>query len=506
MLASKPISLPKIAWIAAAIAFVVHLIGNPHYGFFRDELYFIICGFHPAWGYVDQPPVVPLLAAGSQVFGHSLFLLRALPALFAAGSVFVTCLLVAELGGSAFAMATAAMLVFFAPVLMSFGMKVSTDMPGLVLWPLIALVILRIVRGADPRSWLIVGALLGLACQSKYSVIFFAVALLIGLLVVPQRSILFSKWFAYGIFIAIAIELPNALWQYHYGFPMWQLLEAGQHGKNVIVGPALYLVQELLITNIFFTPLLIAGIVALIRNRDARFLGIAYLALIAIMIVMHGKHYYPANVYPIVFAAGAVALESWTTRIAWLRPAAMVAIILAGLVFTPFALPVLSESNLAAYQFGIANALHLSKGTLATEHGKASQIGQDFADMHGWQALTKIVERAYEILPPNEKSQAVIAASNYGEASAIEFFGHDLPPVISGHNNFWLWGTHGATGNVVIDINGDCGGGKMFRTSQLMTRFRAEWITPEEDGIPIMLCTGIKVPLDSVWPQLKNYN
>ncbi len=493
-------------WISAALVLFIHALGNAHYGYFRDELYFIICGFHPAWGYVDQPPIVPLLAAGTQVFGHSLVLLRALPALFAAGSVFVTCLLVAELGGSTFAMATAALLVFFAPVLMSFGMKVSTDMPGLVLWPLIALLLLRIVRGADPRNWLIVGALLGLACESKYSVIFFAVALLIGLLVVPQRSILLSKWFVLGMLIAVAIVLPNALWQYHYGFPMWQLLEAGQHGKNVIASPALYLVQEILITNIFFAPLLIAGIVALIRNRDARFLGIAYLALIAIMIVLHGKHYYPANIYPIVFAAGAVALASWTTRIAWLRPVALAAISLAGLMFTPFVLPVLSEPNLAAYQSSIANALHLGKGTLATEHGKTAQIGQDFADMHGWRRLATVVERAYAILPPSEKSQAVIAASNYGEASAIAFFSHDLPPVISGHNNFWLWGTHGATGNVVIDVNGDCGGGKIFRTSQLMTRFRAEWITPEEDGIPIMLCTGIKVPLNSIWPKLKNYN
>src|SRR5580700_3775237 len=113
----------RVAWIAAAVIFGIHAACNPHYGFFRDELYFIMCGFHPAFGYVDQPPLTPLLAAGSQLFGHSLFLLRAVPALFAAAGAYVTCLLVIELGGGAFGQILAAIAFFFANVLMSFGMK-----------------------------------------------------------------------------------------------------------------------------------------------------------------------------------------------------------------------------------------------------------------------------------------------------------------------------------------------------------------------------------------------
>src|SRR5580658_9218110 len=124
----KRVRLDRTATIAALATFVLHLVANPHYGFFRDELYFIICGFHPAWGYVDQPPLVPLLAAGSQLFGHSLFALRALPAAFAAGGVYVTCLLVAELGGGTFAAVLASLAFVAAPVLLSFGQKVGPDM------------------------------------------------------------------------------------------------------------------------------------------------------------------------------------------------------------------------------------------------------------------------------------------------------------------------------------------------------------------------------------------
>ncbi|HEY6450215.1 MAG TPA: glycosyltransferase family 39 protein [Candidatus Cybelea sp.] len=138
----------RVAAIAALVTLVLHLGANPHYGFFRDELYFIICGFHPVWGYVDQPPVVPLLAAGSQLFGHSLFALRAVAAIFAAAGAYVTCLLAFELGGGAFAAALATIAYLAAGVLESFGAKVGPDMVGLWLSPLAALYALRIIKRA----------------------------------------------------------------------------------------------------------------------------------------------------------------------------------------------------------------------------------------------------------------------------------------------------------------------------------------------------------------------
>ncbi len=140
-----------IPWVAAAVVFAVHLAGNPHYGFFRDELYFIICGFHPQFGYVDQPPLVPLLSALTQLGGHSLFLLRAVPAVFAAAGVYTTCLLVTEYGGGAFAQILASLVFLFTGVLMSFGMKVSTDTVGLWTWPLLALLVVRLSKGADQQ-------------------------------------------------------------------------------------------------------------------------------------------------------------------------------------------------------------------------------------------------------------------------------------------------------------------------------------------------------------------
>jgi hypothetical protein len=495
----------SIPLIAAVATFVIHAVSNPHYGFFRDELYFIICGRHPAWGYVDQPPVAPLLAAASQLFGDSLFLLRLVPALFAAAGVFVTCALAVELGGGAFAQMLAAIVALSTPVLMSFGMKVSPDTIGLWLWPLAALFVLRIVKGESQRLWLAVGAVFGIGLQSKYSVAYFIVALLVGLLLTPQRRVMWSKWFAGGVALAVVIALPNFLWQAAHGFPMLELLRNGLNGKNVIVGPAEFIGQQFLITNPFLSLVWLVGLVWLLLRPAARFLGLTYVALMAAMIASHAKHYYPADVYPILIAGGGVAIEEWTARLKALRPLVATVALVAGLVFVPFALPILSEPGFIAYSDALSHALHVSEESTKTEHQQLGALPQDWADMHGWPEFAQTVARVYDSLPPADRADAVAFAQNYGEAAAIEFF-EPRVPVVSGHNQYWLWGPRGHDGNVVIDIDGDCGAKKhLFRSAEKAATFTAPYIMPYEDHMPLMVCRGIREPLSTLWPGLKHY-
>jgi 4-amino-4-deoxy-L-arabinose transferase-like glycosyltransferase len=493
--------------IAALVTLAIHLAANPHYGFFRDELYFIVCGFHPAWGYVDQPPIAPLLAAGSQLFGHSLFALRAIPAIFAAAGAYVTCLLAIELGGGVFAQVLAALAFLAAGVLESFGAKVGPDMVGLWLWPLAALYVLRIVKGADARWWLAAGAAVGVALESKYSVLFFAVAMIAGLALTPQRRVLASRWFLAGAAVAAAIALPNLLWQALHGFPMWELLRNGASGKNLVASPLLFLFQQLLLINLFASPIWIVGLIWLLGNATSRFLGYAYVVLIAMMIALHAKHYYPADVYPIVMAAGGVAIESWI-RMPLLRGAIAAIVVAAGLFFAPFSLPVLSEPSMVSYAAFVGNVLHVKRSALQTERFRTSVLPEDWADMHGWPELAATVARIYYALPPAQRTQAAIVASNYGEAAAIDFMGaqYHLPPALSRHNNYWLWGTHGYSGNVIIDVNGDCGAAEhLFATARLAARSNPPWVISYEQNIPIMVCTGIREPLAEIWPKLRLY-
>jgi 4-amino-4-deoxy-L-arabinose transferase-like glycosyltransferase len=495
-----------IPLFAAVTAFVIHLLANPHYGFFRDELYFIICGFHPAWGYVDQPPVVPLLAAATQLGGHSLILLRAVPALFAAAGVYVTCRLVVALGGGAFAQVFAAVVVLFSGVLASFGGKVGPDEVGLWTWPLIALLVVRIAKGADPRWWLAVGAAAGLSLESKYSALFFLSALLAALLLMPARRLLAGRWFAAGCGVAILIALPNFLWQWQNGLPMLELLKNGQNGKNVVAGPLLFLVQQVLITTPFLAPVWIVGLIWLLRSPQFRFLGFAYLILIAEMIVLHGKHYYPADVYPIVIAAGALPFEAWTRARRPARAALLAYALAAGLVFVPFSLPVLSEDAYVAYQAKVMAALHMPKEVLATERGReASALPGDWADMHGWPELAAAVQRVYDSLPPRDRARAVVLADNYGTAAAIEFFTPSVP-VISTHNQYWLWGTHGNGGNLLVQVGGTCfARTHRYASRTVVTRFSSRWGIAYEQDLPIAICRATGDPLKQLWPEYKNY-
>jgi 4-amino-4-deoxy-L-arabinose transferase-like glycosyltransferase len=504
----RPRLIRNIPLAAGIGTLLLHLVANPHYGFFRDELYFVICGFRPAWGYVDQPPVVPLLAAGSQLFGHSLFLLRAIPALFAGASVYVTCLLVLELGGGAFAEFFAALVAVLTPVLMDFGTKLTTDVVGLFLWPLAALYVLRILKGADPRWWLAAGATIGVAIESKYSVIFFAAAMLAALALVPQRRALATPWFAAGMLLAVAVALPNFLWQAAHGYPMWTMLRDADEFKNVALSPLQYVVSQVLVTHPLLAPVWLIGLIWLLRGGQTRFLGIAYCALIVQMIALHGKYYYPGNVYPVLIAAGAVSIEAWTSRATIWRPALSTYAVLAGLILVPLLMPVLPERAMTAYDAVAQSMLPQEVELARTDRSQIGNLPPDWADMHGWHELAATVARVYYAMPPIERSQAAIFASNYGEAAAIDFYGREygLPPVLSGHNQYWLWGTRGYTGNVVIDVHGQCKRGEhLFREGRIVTHFSNPWGRPFENGFPISICSGITAPLADVWPKLRAY-
>jgi hypothetical protein len=492
--------------VAAVLVFLAHLVGNPHYGFFRDELYFVICGLHPAFGYVDQPPVIPLLSAATQVFGHSLVLLRAVPALFAAGAVYTTCLLVEEFGGAAYAQILASLVFFFCTVLLSFGMKVSTDTVGLLTWPLMALLVVRLTKGADPRLWLSFGVIAGITLESKYSVLFFLVALVAGLALVPERRVLFNRWFAAGTAVALLIALPNFIWQWQHGFPMVELLKNGQNGKNIVVGPLAYLGQEIIITGIFLSVVWMIGLFELLRTSGQRFLGFAYILLIAEMIAFHGKHYYPAAIYPILIAAGSVAIEGWTRTNRMAQSVIAFAVTVAGIALVPFALPVLPESTFVSYSTALGDALHIPRSATATEGNReTSTLPGDWADMHGWPELAAAVTKIYDGLPPSDRAQAVVFAGNYGEASAVAFFSPSVP-VISEHNQYWIWGTRGYSGNVLIQIGGSCfKSDGYFASRTLATTFTDPWAIDYETNLPIWVCRGIKKPLSAIWPSIRTY-
>jgi hypothetical protein len=361
----------------------------------------------------------------------------------------------------------------------------------------------RIARGADTRLWLLFGFLTAFAFWAKYSVAFFAVALVIGVFIAPQRSTLRTPWFAAGVALCALLIAPNVWWQWHYHFPMLQLLH-NDYDKFMLRWPPFPL-QQVMVMSPLLSIVWLIGLGWFLANARTRFLGYAYIALIAMMWAGDAKAYYPAPVYPLLVAAGAVPIERWTgVRYAW-RTAIVTVIVAFAVPSTPFVLPIVPLTTYVKYQVVLGNLFHIS---FHTEKNAGNGVPiQYYADMTGWHQLEQQVAGVYGALPPNERAGAAIYAHNFGEAAAIDLYGpaESLPPVLSGNNTYWLWGTHGFSGAVVVDVNGR----ELLRYYRSVRRagtYHNPLGMPYENDFPIWVLRDPKMPLASIWPHLKNYS
>ena len=512
-LASLFAARPALSLGAATLA--LHLYANGGYDYFRDELYFIVCGQHLAWGYVDQPPLVPLIArAARMLFGDSLVGLRLVPALAASALVALGAEAARRLGGGRFAQWLAALSILSAPIFLNQGLLLSTDALQPLAWLAAALALIAAIDSGRPAPWYVLGAIAGMAMLDKYMIAFFLAAAAIGLLLTPQRRVLAhpAPWLAAGL--AVLIALPNLLWQEAHGWPFLELGAAAANGKNTAYSPPAYFLQQILIVGPLSAPIWLAGLAGFAfwpRLAAQRWIALAWLALMAMMLLVHGKPYYPAGIYPILLAGGAVAIEAairiYTARTAMPGHAARIAIVavtvLGGAIGLPVVLPILPVERFIAYQRAIG---------LKAESGEKLALGelpQHYADMFGWRDMAAAVGRAYQALAPEDRARAVFFAGNYGEAAAIDVFGSpwQLPPAISGHNSYFLWGPDGHDGSVVLLLS------KASRDELLEVFGAAEpvgyldnaYAMPYETNVTLWLCRDRKRPYADDWGKLKHY-
>jgi hypothetical protein len=492
-------SAPPALWLAA-LCLLIHLFANPHYGVFRDELYFIVCGLHPALGYVDQPPLVPLIAAASyKLFGLALTPLRLPPALAMSATVALTAEFARFLGGGRFAQTLAGLSALASPILLVDGALLFTEILQPFGWLASAYLIARIARGGDRRLWLALGVVVGICLWSKYLIAFYLVGLSVGILAAPIRRQLMSPWPWAGAALALAIIAPNVAWQAAHGFPFLEVGAAGASGKNVALSPLGFVAQQLLFVGPLLALVWIPGLWRLARAPQERSLAVAYLATAALFLVAHGKAYYLAPAYPALFASGGVWWEN-VLRPRTARLAALVVIALAGLVTAPFVLPVLPPERLIAY----SRLIGMSPRASATERLALGELPQQFADMFGWREMAAEVARVYRVLPEGERRRAVFFGRNYGEAAAVELYAG--LPAISGHNQYFLWGPRGFDGSVVIAL-GPPGTrfAESFESAEVAGRIDNPYAMPYETGLNVYVLRSPKQSLAELWPSLKHF-
>jgi hypothetical protein len=508
--------LRRSGWVILLIAlvqFILHLWVNWHDNFFRDELYYMAAGQHLSAGYVEYPPFVALVAAFSRaVLGSSVLALRLLPALAGALIVLLTADMVAQLGGGVLAQGLAAVSIALGPVFIGSSGLLTMDPFDQLWWTLAAWVLLHLIKKQQPRVWLALGLVVGLGLLTKLTIGFFVIALMLGLLLSEQRSLLFNRWLVVAGLIALVMLSPYLFWQLQHGFPVLEYTRSYASGKTYQATPLEYFVQQAITTNPLALPLWLAGLYFLFftaAGRPYRAFGWAYLFLYVFFMVQKAKFYWLSPAYPMLFASGSYALELLTTsirtvgRLRWMQPSYLLILALSGLFFVPFAIPILPVESF------IKLSANSSAAEIKTENLQSSVLPQNYADRYGWREMVTEVKAAYDTLTPSEKAEACIIASNYGEAGAVDFYGPalGLPKAISGHNSYFIWGPQGCTGKVLITINvrlQDLAGS--FESVEPAGRTACTYCMPFENNAPIGIARGLKVPIQSAWPRVKTFD
>jgi 4-amino-4-deoxy-L-arabinose transferase-like glycosyltransferase len=485
--------VPALAWLVAAAFVAFELAISSRYGFMQDELYFIVASHHLAFGYVDQPPLAPLLTRITDVLGVSPTAIRIAPALAGGAVIVLTARQAALFGAGRAGRVLAALAMACAPVLLGADHSANTTPWDLLAWTVVLVCVSTALLRDRPRWWLGAGIAAGLGLEDDNIVLLLLVVLAIGILFTAQRPVLRTWWPWVGSAIALIIWAPDLIWQATHGWPQLAM-SAALHRENDSSGAyAGGILSQLLDIGLLVTPLVVAGFVRLWRTAELRFLAItATLGVIYVLAWVPGKAYYSGGLAPAVLAAGAAAAESWAARGRrfTLRRVLLIAAPVVGLAaIVSFTLPIVPVSDVHK---------------LPASSQQSSQIG----DTVGWPQLTAAVAAQDAALSRSGLRPTSIFTGYYGEAAAVQVLGnHDhLPPVLSGHNAYWMWGPGSASDRTVLVVDALGQLKPYFASCRLLTTYYAPYqVQNDWTDIQIGVCTGPMASWHAIWPHLKRY-
>ncbi len=494
----------------ALLKLVLHLLTSSGYGYFRDELYYLASTEHLGWGYVDHPPLsIFVLWVMRGLLGDSLLALRLTPALLGAGTVALVGLMVRRLGGNVWAGILAMTAALVAPIYLALDHFYSMNAFDLLFWNLAAYLLIRIVQEEQPKLWLILGAVLGLGLLNKISVLWLGVGLLVGLLATGQRRWLATRWPWLCGTIAGLLFLPHLSWQVVNGWPTLEFIENATANKMMTVAPVDFFLAQIDMMLYATFPLWLAGLIyffAHSEGRDYSLLGWIYgTVLVILMLSGASRASYLAAAYGWLFAGGGVVLAGLAARRrwSWLPPLLLVGMVGMGAAAVPLVLPILPVERQIAW----AKALGQAPST--EEKKELGQLGQFFADMHGWEELANTVVEVARSLSKGEQARVRVLTPNYGSAGAIDLFGRrqGLAPAISGHNSYWLWGPGDFDGSVLIVLGGSEEALRQtFREVERAATIDCGYCMPYENGAPVWIARGLQAPVSEAWPRVRHYD
>ena len=440
------------------IKLALHFAANSNFGFHRDELLYMALGEHLDWGYKEVPPFIAFISWLSvHIFGDSVFAARILSTLFGALIVYLTGLTVLALGGKRFAISIACLGVIVSPAFLGSGYLFQPVVFDQFFWVLAAYLIIRFIKTYQVEYLYGLGVAAGLGMTNKYSMAFYLLALISAILLTPQRKIFLNKAWLLAAGIALLIFLPNLIWQINNQFPVIRHMKELKDTQLDFINPFDFTLQQLLIhataSVIWITALFIYFFSRSLRQF--RFLGIAYILLIVLLIFLQGKSYYSFGAYPVLFALGGIALSRLLSHLpGGLQYASLAIILIPSLLILPIVVPVLSfNTTLQFFEF-TSNKLNL-KFPVKWEDQELHATTQDYADMLGWEELAIGASKSFDLIPESDREHTTIFANNYGQAGAIDRFRkkYNLPATVCLNSSYALWSPESIKTRHLIYIN-----------------------------------------------------
>ncbi len=490
----------------AVVALAIHFVTNSRYGYHGDELYFIACGDHLAWGYVDLPPLVPFVARMSRaLLGDSLFALRLYPALAHAGLVFLTGWMARAMGGQRWAQGLAALTVLIAPVFLYCGNVLVTAFEPF--WTVCAFVLVLILNGRTRKLWLLFGAAAGIGLLNKHSLLFWGLGLMVGMLLTARKEF-FNRWIWLGGAVALLIFLPNLIWQQQHHWVTLTALRQSRDFNRAPFSAATFWLTQVVLNHPLTAPIWVAGLWYFLisrRGRAYRAIGIAFVVVVALLTVLNGKAYYLSGAYPAILAGGAVMAgqlaEQW--RWSWQKPALAGVLAAGGIAWLPMAVPVLPLPEFVRYRRVVE-----FYDPKYEKSDSGVEIPTIFGNMLGWEEVARAAARVYSSIPQPERAGTAILANTYAQAGAIDLYGPKLglPKAISGHENYALWGPRDYTGETVVAIGYSREGMETgFASVQVGADVKVAYAPPWVNG-PILICRHPIMTFKQAWPRLTRFH
>jgi Dolichyl-phosphate-mannose-protein mannosyltransferase len=492
----------KYLFIIALANFLIVYLSSfiKGYGYFIDEFYYIACASRSAFGYVDHPPLAPLILTAFQtVFGNSISAIRALPAVAESASIFFTGILVKEMGGGKFAQSIGACAMAASPIIVTFGGFYSMNAYEPLLAIILLIIAVKMIKENDPKKWVQLGIVMGLGLMNKHTFIVFIVITVLSLLITGKWRLVLNKWFAVGSSIAFIIILPNIIWQIQNNFPSLEFYKNAGTQKNIYTPPLTFFLTQVMDNSPFTFPFWFAGAIYLLfskKIKEFKFLGILFLGLFLIMMLSGSSR--PdrlAFAYPAAFAGSAFLCEGFILKhnIKWLKPV-LIAFLYSGLAIgLPMILPYFSYEQVEAYTKFIGVNTEL-------ETGNKPALPQLLADKIGWEEKFNLVLNAYNSLNDKDKKETMIAAGNYGQAGSIELFGkkYNLPPVVCAHNNYYLWSKDKLRGNILLQLTKPEDFSRLKKLFKDVKEFPGEftnpYVTSHENNLVVFICREPEIP------------